>query len=393
MNPRVSGYLDLAREVLGQDPPTDPAQVAELATNEEEHVRKRALVNPACPREVREASGMVLMFALKRADFSSGRINMMVTSRDFIRDLASERVDVLSTGVAETFEVVRAAELFGGEVVERPSNEVDYLVWCGSGAPAWWSDWSLIEDFLGSDAVAALARGDDSLFEDNEFKAAERVAFTGHEATATAWRQIRTDLETVFATGERSEWGSDETVSSKMSSAQELGEVADRWLREDSWREVSETAHRAVLSTLARHPNTPAAVLGRLAVSDQEALRWLVTRNPSVTDETRAAAMLIGVDDAKFTEELPNEDWMDVSFDGVHVAVHASAWTREEFTERFPEVFDDPDSGWVTSDGQVTINSSAAYIPDQIHDFLEDDAGLERSHEATIGSVAWFELR
>jgi hypothetical protein len=249
-----------------------------------------------------------------------------------------------------------------------------------------------MQDFLGSDAVAALARGDKSLFEDNHFKAAERVAFAGHEATGTAWTQIRADLATVFATGESSEWGSDETVPSRMSSSQELGEVAERWLRADSWRELSETAHGAVVSALARHPNTPTVVLEELAVSDEESVRWLVTRNPSATDEIRAAAVLTGVDDDKFTEELPQEDWLDVSFDGVHVGVHASAWTRDEFTERFPEVFNDPEDGWVDSDGQITIDTRVSWLPDEMQYYLQDSEELERGYDWTSGSVTSFEL-
>ncbi len=386
-----------------EHPLTDSSRLQELATSGDRPVRDAALVHPACPNEVREASGMVFLFAVQRADFGMGAMNMMVTSRDFTRDLASSEVYGLSpSGRAQEFEVMRAAQVFeeAGDArslsdsypsyTNLPWNETGHLVWCGSGAPDWWSDWSLLEDFLGSDAVAALTRGDDDLFEDNEVKAAERVAFAGHEATATVWRQIRADLATVFATGERSEWGSEETVPSRMSSPQELREVADRWLREDSWRELSATAHRAVLSALARHPNAPAAVLQELAVSDQESVRWLVTRNPSATDEIRAAAVLTGVDDDKFTEELPDDDWMDVSLDGVHVGVHASAWTREEFTERFPEVFDDPDGDWVTSDGRITIDSATDDIPDEINDFLQDE-GLPRGYDWYSGSVTEFE--
>ena len=360
---------------------------------------------------------MVFLFAVQRADFGMGAMNMMVTSRDFTRDLASSEVGELSpSGRAQEFEVMRAAQVFeeAGDArspsdsypsyTNLPWNETGHLVWCGSGAPDWWSDWSLLEDFLGADAVAALARGDDSVFEDNEYKAAERVAFASHEATATAWRQIREDLVTVFATGEKSERhvGANKTVPSRMSLSQELGEVADRWLRADSWRELSVTAHWAVLSALARHPNSPPAVLEELAVSDQESVRWLVTRNPSATDEIRAAAVLAGVDDDMFTEELPDEDWMDVSLGGVHVGVCARAWTREEFAERFPEVFDNPDGDWVSSDGHVAIQAASGFgagvifsasseIPDEIIDFL-DDEGYPRGEFWYTGSVTEYDV-
>ena len=376
-----------------QSASTDAARLAELAASEDRYVRDAALVHPSCPNEVREASGLVFMFALRRASFSNEYINMMVTSRDFTRDLAAISVDVLCPeGGAEQFEIVHAAGVLGGERVEAWSSDYeDDLVWCGSSAPDWWSDWSLIEDFLDSDVVAALARSDNSLFEDNEFKVAERIAFSGHEETRAAWTQIRGDLATVFATGECSKYGSEETVPSRTASSQELEEVAGRWLREDSWREVSETAHRAVLSTLARHPNTPLAVLKELAVSDRESVRWLVTRNPSATDEIRASAVVMGVDDDNFTNELPDEDFLAVPVSGVHVAVHASAWTRERFADEFPETFGDPNDGWVTADGQVTVDSSTAYIPDQIQEFLNDfeSSGLRSS--PTSGSVAEFE--
>ena len=101
----------------------------------------------------------------------------------------------------------------------------------------------------------------------------------------------------------------------------------------------------------------------------------------------RAAAVLTGVDDDKFTEELPDEDWMDVSFDGVHVGVHASAWTRKEFTERFPEVFNDPEDGWMTSDGQVTIDTRVSGLPDEMREYLYECEELE----SFDGSVTMFE--
>ena len=367
-----------------RDPLTDPSRLQELATSGDGPVRDAALVHPACPNEVREASGMVFIFAVGTSRYFSALRNMMVTSQDFTRDLASGNVGVLYPGgEAEEYEVVRAAEVNGGrtdgELAGFDDGDDENLVWCGSAAPDWWSDWSLLEEFLGSDAVAALTRGDDSLFEDNQFKAAERVAFAGHEATATVWRQIRADLATVFATGERSERGSEETVPSRMSSSQELGEVADRWLREDSWRELSATAHPAVLSALARHPNTPNAVLEELAVSDQESVRWLVTRNPSARDEIRAAAVLTGVDDDNFTRELPDADWMNVRCFTLHVGVHASAWTREEFSERFPDVLDDLNSE------SLDMRSS-----DQLIDLLQDelyswDAGIVTEFELIHG--------
>ncbi len=400
----VSDPTGAARTLLteAEDPATDPARLAELATSAEEHVRRRALLNPACPNEVREASGMLFLFAVERADFVNGMTSMMVTRSDFTRDLASPWYGVLVFGGdAEDYEVFCAAEIINGDGYEpHANNETSLLVSCGSGAPDWWSDWSRMEDFLGRDAVAALARGDDSLLAYDAPKAAKRAAFIGYETTATAWGQIRKDLATVFATGERSEWGSEETVPSRMSSSQELSEIADRWLREESWRELSATAHRAVLSALARHPNTPTAVLQELAVSDQESVRWLVTRNPSATDEIRAAAVLAGVDNDTFTEELPNENWTYVQFKGVHVAVHASAWTREEFAERFPEVFHNPDGDWVRSDGQVAIQAASATaagmiagayseIPDEIRNFLWDEIG--RSLDMDTGSVTEIE--
>ena len=168
-----------------KNPLTDPSRLQELATSGDRPVRDAALVHPAYPNEVREASGMVFIFAVRTSRSHNARVNMMVTSRDFTRDLASPWVEVFYPyGDAEGYEVVRAAEINGdttdSELAWEGDGDDNFLLWCGSGAPSWWSDWSLLEDFLGSDAVAALARGDESLFEDNEFKAAERVAFAGH---------------------------------------------------------------------------------------------------------------------------------------------------------------------------------------------------------------------
>ena len=375
-----------------QDPLMDPARLAELAVSENTDVRDAALVNPACPRELREASGLVFMFVLQRADFRNGLCDLLVTKSDVTTDLASAWVEVLySSGGAEDYEVVRAAQL-KWETHQRSSNDIQYLVWCGNAAPDWWSDWSLIKDFLGSDAVAALARGDETLFEDNTWKAADhRVAFAGHEATSVAWDQVRQDLRTVFDSGDNAEVRTGTTEPPRRSSSKELAEVGERWLREDSWREVSEIANRAVVSALARHPNTPRTVLEELAVSDRESVRWLVTRNPSATDEMRAAAVLIGVEDEKFIEELPDEDFSDIDFDGVHLAVHASVWTREGFADEFAETLDDFHRGVVTHDGQVAIDSRFTELPEQIFDYLNDLLG--RAPENTYGSVTEFEMR
>ena len=375
-----------------QDPLMDPARLAELAVSENTDVRDAALVNPACPRELREASGLVFMFVLQRADFRNGLCDLLVTKSDVTTDLASAWVEVLySSGGAEDYEVVRAAQL-KWETHQRSSNDIQYLVWCGNAAPDWWSDWSLIKDFLGSDAVAALARGDETLFEDNTWKAADhRVAFAGHEATSVAWDQVRQDLRTVFDSGDNAEVRTGTTEPPRRSSSKELAEVGERWLREDSWREVSEIANRAVVSALARHPNTPRTVLEELAVSDRESVRWLVTRNPSATDEMRAAAVLIGVEDEKFIEELPDEDFSDIDFDGVHLAVHASVWTREGFADEFAETLDDFHRGVVTHDGQVAIDSRFTELPDRIFDYVDNLLG--RSEEDVSGSVTKFEMR
>ena len=352
-----------------------------LAGDSIDEVREAALFNPACPNEVREASGMVFMFMLERTDFSNDSFDMQVPELDFLKDLTSAPVEVLyPSGRAPRFEIVRA----GADIewtTDRYSDDHNYLVWCGGGAPDWWSDWSLIEDFLGSDAVAALARGDESLFERNQFKAAERVAYTGHAATMEAWAQVREDLATMFTAGQSDEPSSD-------TPPQELLAIVDRWLREDAWRKLSEMAHRAIVSALARHPSTPVPVLEELAVSEYESVRWLVTRNPSATDEIRASAVLMGVDAEKFTGQIPDED-LSVDVDLVHLNVDVRVFTREEFAEEFPEMMDDPDSDWVTSDGEVAVDSRTGEIPDEIEEYLvewfQDDL-------SAVGSVTELNL-
>ena len=392
--PAHIGGVKHARESAlseAQDPLTDPSRLAELAMSENTDVRDGALLNPACPNEVRQASGLVFMFVIQRTDFRTGKYGteILVTREDFTRDLACAEVEVLSgSGGAEDFEAILAADLRGFTDDEYASVDSQYLVWCGSGAPNWWSSWSVIEDFLGPDAVAAFARGDQSVFAENDFEAAERVAFADHEATATAWVQIRADLTTVFATGEDRESSRDVNKSS----TQELNEVANRWLREGLWRELSETTYRSVVSALARHPNTPSAVLEELAVSDWESVRWLVTRNPSATDEIRAAAVLAGMDDDIFTDQLPEDNFTRVFYGGVHLAVHASAWTVEQFSERFPSVFSDSDSSWVSPTGRVAINTVARYasdLPEGMLDYL--DAGPDEFEDETVAGVLYRE--
>ena len=117
----------------------------------------------------------------------------------------------------------------------------------------------------------------------------------------------------------------------------------------------------------------------------------MVTRNPSATDEMRAAAVLIGVEDEKFIEELPDEDFSDIDFDGVHLAVHASVWTREGFADEFAETLDDFHRGVVTHDGQVAIDSRFTELPDRIFDYVDNLLG--RSEEDVSGSVTKFEMR
>ncbi len=123
----------------------------------------------------------------------------------------------------------------------------------------------------------------------------------------------------------------------------------------------------------------------------QESVRWLVTRNPGATDEMRAAAVLMGVHDYSSTEQLPDEGFSEVSFDGVHLAVHASVWTRESFADEFPEAFKEMHHGAVTPDGQVAIDSRSTELPEQIFDHVDDL--LYRSQEDRTGSVTEFETR
>lgn len=99
--------------------------------------------------------------------------------------------------------------------------------------------------------------------------------------------------------------------------------------------------------------------------------------------------MLTGVDHDKFIQELPDKDWL-VTPMMTCVGVHASAWTQEEFAERFPEVFDDAeDGGWVGSDGQVTIDTRIRELPGEMFHFLHQCEELES--EPISGSVTGFE--
>ncbi len=71
----------------------------------------------------------------------------------------------------------------------------------------------------------------------------------------------------------------------------------------------------------------------------------------------RAAAVLLGVDDAKFTDGLPDEDFTDFWGDFESLDIHVRVMTREAFAEQFPEIFNDAEGRWVTSDGHICIDS------------------------------------
>ena len=324
--------------IEAEDPSTDPARLAELATSAEEHVRRRALLNPACPNDVREASGLVFLFAIAQNDCHSETRTWHLEQNEFARDLmAVERLPTDATDDLQVPELLCRALGDWDDSGDGGYMETNHLIeWVGTSAPDWWSDWSAINwskipranPFI----EEALNRRDYSLFceamgfpgegDDEDVESmAITVAFSGRESSQQAWAQIWTDVDS--AVGD---------------SPEELQAVADRWLTPPKGGERPELVSRFIEGALARNPASPPDVVQQMAAADDAGLRWLVTRNPGASDEVKAMAASSLSADERFEQDVPEGDLRIGVIHLFSLGVRARIWPVNEcpFVEELP---------------------------------------------------------
>ena len=305
--------------------------VAELASNDPCFpVRKRALLNPVCPNDVREASGLVFLFAIG-ANYCDGDIEVFPLSD---HEIACDLVAV------ERFPTEVDDDLAAYEILVRILGDPDYndgdggyqertvlIVSAGRGAPDWWNDWSLIKwpEIRGSNTRIedALNRDSDELFiqamgdpgddaDENVEGMAITVAFSGRESLQQAWAQIWADVE-----------------SAVRNSSEQLQGLADRWLAQADGDDRPELVQRFIEGALARNPASPPNVLRQMATADDAGLRWLVTRNPGASDEVKALAALSLSADERFEQRVPDSD-LRIFPDAFSLGVRGRVWSVQE---------------------------------------------------------------
>ncbi len=314
--------------------------VADLASNDPCFpVRKRALLNPVCPNDVREASGLVFLFTIGEnyCDGHSGTFPL--SQHEIARDLVA----------VERFPTEVDDDLAAYEILRRILGEPDYdgggyqerngvLTWAGTGAPDWWSadwDWGQLGQLLSrsksSFVEEALDRDIDALFNDamgepgddedeNVEGWAITVAFSGRESSQQAWARVGEDIES--AVGD---------------STEQLQGLADRWLARANGDERPELVMRFIEGALARNPASPPEVVRQMATADDAGLRWLVTRNPGANDEVKALAALSLSTDERFEQHVPDGD-LQIRYASFSLGVMARIWPGDEcpFIDELP---------------------------------------------------------
>jgi hypothetical protein len=334
------------REGVARDIYTPVQALVELATSDPfSWIRRLALLNPACPQEVCEASGLVFLFTIWKNSNSGDTPTWSLSDNALGPDLIATE-NLPTSGGARDWEILELTlgepDYYGdGGYQER--DEV--VTWVGRHAPDWWSDWSLLADVLGEDVVAALDRRDGRLFDEamgqpGDVEGDEAVedmaidvAYRHREETQQDWAKVLDDIKAVVS-----------------DSREAVEDVADRLAaQEQSYPSFF------VEGALARNPCSPAGVLERFAVSEDAALRWLVTRNPGASDEVKALAALSLSADERFEANVPSGDMM-IRFNGFSLGVRARVWTVNEcpFTDDLPYDSRTSEFGWGNDD--VTID-------------------------------------
>jgi hypothetical protein len=319
-----------ARLRAAEDPSTDPLRLAELAKGAEEHTRRRALLNPACPNEAREASGLVFLFSIAQNN-CSGTETFNLATHEIARDLVA----------VERFPLSTDGELFAHGILNgvlgypNYDHDDDYqesstlLTWAGARAPDWWADWSVIDWSNIADANPFLEEalhGPQDLFIDAMGTPGEG----DDENVEGMWVRFSYSVPS----GPRL-W--EDIESAVGSSTARVQWVADRWLAPAGGGERPELVLRFIEGALARNPASPPGVLRQMAKADDAGLRWLVTRNPGAGDEVKAMAALSLSTDEGFEQHVPNGD-LKVSYDAFSLGVRARIWPVDEcpFIDELP---------------------------------------------------------
>jgi hypothetical protein len=314
--------------------------VADLASNDPCFpVRKRALLNPVCPNDVREASGLVFLFAIGAGfDFRDDSDLFPLSEHEVACDLVA--VERFPTEVDDDLAAYEILESILGEPDAYDSDDSGngrsmVIVSAGRGAPDWWSNWSVInwpeidgsntriEDALNRKAselfIKAMGEpGDDE--DENVEGWAITVAFSGRESSQQAWAQILADVKS--AVGHSSE---------------QLQGLAGRWLARANGDERPELVMRFIEGALARNPASPPEVVRQMATADDAGLRWLVTRNPGANDEVKALAASSLSGDERFEQRVPDSD-LRISSAAFSLGVRARVWPVDEcpFIDELP---------------------------------------------------------
>ena len=120
-----------------------------------------------------------------------------------------------------------------------------------------------------------------------------------------------------------------------------------------------------VSAVVARHPNSPAELLSRLAAGNDDKIRWLLTRNPGASDTVKAAAVLTGVEEPssfKYDDEEDDHDDHDGEASG----------DQASFSRKIEVSFMEADI-CVVNDGWASRTLTGADLADFLSDNVLDD--------------------
>ncbi len=341
-----------------EDPSTDPARLAELAASDYVDVRDAALLNPSCTQEVREASNLVFVLALEKFLYYDTCITFDFTVNEVLQELwVAGLVDLED---AYNFLNCTQSDSFIGHQLEHD----DDLVWIGAGVPDWWNTWSVIEDFLGDEAVVdALNSGD--CFAPWVANSVEEIERFESGAKRVQVRQAEVGLETIVNPVTRGE---------------RLVELSEFWIDDARQKAREENPRLTVLALagLARNPNSPLSLLERLVHHDNVAVRSLVVRNPGINEEILETAKANGVN-MELLEELSlrqeDDDWSDCEgeeMNPLYAEFHVGSelLSVESFRERYASTIAEMEGqGLLDSNGRPAYDSLTQTID---HWFVRD---------------------
>ena len=316
--------------------------------------------------ESSDSEADVWVYAFSKYTYSCTETWDFNTSNPLVRDLAGLEVLTFDGSADQWLTLLDSGAILNPHN-ERYDGESDTLVWIGATAPEWWTEWALIVDWLGPDVVDGLIRQCFESFTDEGLRwqqnfslpPAFQTLLTAKEGQVRMYEQAEADLRTVFALD---------------SGTESLANVASRWMEDSAPGSTLDTLRPIIVASLARHPNTPPGVLKELAVSDRESVRCLVTRNPGASDETRAMAVLKGVDpiDEEDFKQLSTRDNIDFCYEGVDLywACHPLN-LYESDRRRYHSALADPRAPWITDNGQVQFDSRI-HVCDDLNDIGAD---------------------